>query len=172
MKVKLAWWWNKLLYPRKGSLTGRCYWVWNNRLYILSSLYLLTAECQTTAWSDWSACSATCGSGIRIRTRNYISTPKARGSNCAVTLVEKSPCETDCVGDVSCATTAWSEWSECPVTCGRGYRTRTRLFANHMARRLCSQVPLVETEGCIGMVPECGETNLDTIDPRCIVTEW
>lgn len=123
-------------------------------------------------WTDWSACSASCGQGVRIRTRNYIAIPKAKAAGCAVTLIEKDSCETDCVGDVSCSTTPWSEWSECSVTCGRGYRTRTRLFAIEAARKICSQTDLVQSDPCIGMVAECIEPNMDQINPKCMVTEW
>jgi hypothetical protein len=154
-------------------------------------------ECKVTEWTDWSACSASCGQGVRIRTRNYLVVGKARSAQCSVTLIEKDSCDVDCVGDVSCATTPWTEWSECSVTCGKGwvslpwyslalelttdlvmtlhhnsYRTRTRLFANRAARKICSQVDLVDTDPCFGVMSECTDTNLDQIDPKCMVTEW
>lgn len=132
----------------------------------------ILAECQTTEWTDWSVCSASCGQGVRIRTRNYVSVQKSRTAGCSATLIEKNNCDAACVGEVSCATTPWSEWSDCSVMCGKGYRIRTRLFVNREARKVCSQVDLVDTDPCFGVISECAETNLDQIDPKCMVTEW
>src|SRR5690242_6488659 len=120
------------------------------------------AECQVTDWTEFSSCSATCGEGIRMRTRNYIHEQRARLSGCTTTLIEKEKCQADCVGDVSCATTSWSEWSECSVTCGKGYRTRNRKFMNRMARKVCSQLDLTDKEPCVGVLPEC--TDIEEID--------
>ncbi|RWS10095.1 spondin-1-like isoform X3, partial [Dinothrombium tinctorium] len=129
----------------------------------------LPDECQVTEWTDFKPCSVTCGTGVRIRTRNYVHEQKARMSDCRVPLVDTQVCEANCVGNVSCATTTWSEWSECDATCGKGYRTRTRKFMNRMARKVCTQVELIEKEMCVGAVPECPE---DPIDPKCSVTPW
>lgn len=133
----------------------------------------IIAECMTNDWSEWGPCSATCAQGVRMRTRNYLSPSKARYGGCSVTLIEKEICETECVGEVSCATTPWSEWSECSVSCGKGYRTRTRLFDNRLARKVCSQVDLVEKEPCFGLLAECPENSVEEeIDPKCMVTQW
>lgn len=123
-----------------------------------------------THWSDYTPCSATCGQGIRMRTRSYIHELKAREAACTSLLIEKEMCEADCYGDVSCATTSWSEWSECSVTCSKGFRSRTRKFMNRMARKVCSQVDLVEKEVCMGSVSKC--TEIEEIDPKCAVTPW
>lgn len=128
------------------------------------------AECQTTEWSEWESCSVTCGQGIRMRRRNFVLGTKARAAGCSTTLLDKENCDSECVGEISCATTAWSNWSECSVTCGKGYRTRTRLFISRAARKVCSQVDLVEREPCTGVLQECLET--EEVDPKCQVTAW
>ncbi|RWS26881.1 hypothetical protein B4U80_04927 [Leptotrombidium deliense] len=126
-------------------------------------------DCQVTEWTDFKPCSVNCGSGVRIRTRNFVYEQRARLADCKVQLVDTEVCEADCVGNVSCATTSWSEWSECDATCGKGYRSRTRKFMNRMARKVCTQVELVEREMCVGPIVECPE---DPIDPKCAVTPW
>ena len=145
-------------------------------LTFMMIVHQTTEECKTGEWTEWGECSASsCGqNGIRMRTRNYLSPMKARSAGCSnVVLIEKDPCDNECVGDVSCATTPWSDWSECSVTCGKGYKTRTRLFANRMARKVCSQVDLVEKEICFGPINECPEPPPEEdIDPKCMVTQW
>ena len=39
-----------------------------------------------------------------------------------------------------CAVTQWSDWSHCSVTCGRGFRARTRRFYNRLGRKKCPHV--------------------------------
>lgn len=63
-------------------------------------------ECPVTLWSDWSPCSVTCGSGVRIRTRQLLIAgglvemcTKRRG------LYEQQPCSvrSDCLFDAIAA---------------------------------------------------------------------
>ncbi|KAI1304606.1 Spondin-1 [Halotydeus destructor] len=127
-------------------------------------------ECQVTDWTDWEPCSVQCGQGVRLRRRLYVHPSKASQGGCDVPLLDKENCDVECVGEVSCSTTGWSNWSECSTTCGKGYRTRTRLFVNRAARKVCTQVDLVEREPCAGAVEECPES--EETDPRCETTPW
>jgi hypothetical protein len=109
------------------------------------------SECATTKWTDWTACSATCGEGHRVRTRNFLYEAAARRANCERSLTERSSCSAVCAQGISCATTSWSEWSECSSLCGKGQRTRQRRFMNRAAVKLCPDlVPLIEREACVG----------------------
>ncbi|XP_015782127.1 spondin-1-like isoform X2 [Tetranychus urticae] len=127
-------------------------------------------DCTVTDWTEFKPCSVTCGKGFRIRTRNFAYESRARLADCRTPLIEKEPCEVDCIGDVSCATTSWSEWSDCSVTCGKGSRTRSRKFMNRSAKKVCTQVELVQNESCTGPIPVCPEE--EEHDPKCSVTQW
>lgn len=123
-------------------------------------------ECTTTDWSAWSACSVSCGKGLRMRTREYVMQAKALMLGCDRQLVAKEMCVTEeqpiCPGETGadgedllqgpCAVTNWGNWSPCsPTACGdpEGFRTRFRRFRDRMGRKKCPHVSLVEREECV-----------------------
>lgn len=78
------------------------------------------------AWSDFGACSNTCGTGTQTRTR----TCRRSDGDTAECASCGGACSEDrsCTSDAGC-TYAWSEWSAfgaCSTTCGTGTQTRTR----------------------------------------------
>lgn len=108
-----------------------------------------TQACDQTCegtWSEWSACTKTCGGGTKKRTFQVTkeATGTARtGGKCYDELedgsdgdelehgaIEQPPCNPevcpeDCVG-------SWGDWTDCSVTCDGG--TRTRVFAVETAQ--------------------------------------
>lgn len=62
--------------------------------------------CPSTQWSDWSPCSATCGKGIKLRTRLLLVEPGLQ-EKCSsrIELVQQRPCndKADCTFDMATA---------------------------------------------------------------------
>lgn len=59
-------------------------------------------KCAVTQWSEWSPCTVTCGKGMKVRTRLYLSSQSL--SMCNVELIQKAPCaadKLDCTLDLS-----------------------------------------------------------------------
>ncbi|GBP54114.1 Spondin-1, partial [Eumeta japonica] len=148
-------------------------------------------ECAVTEWSEWSACSVTCGKGLRMRTRQYRLPDKAQMFACDRQLVSKEMCVAnvpECQGeegpaeennlsdgdpgpiDEICRTSEWGPWSECSVTCGVGVSTRRRQFLNHMGLKKCPLVQIEENRKC--MEPPCTEQETEISDPACPTIDW
>ncbi|KAL7305034.1 hypothetical protein TKK_0002818 [Trichogramma kaykai] len=114
-------------------------------------------ECETTDWSDWSECSATCGVAFRTRWRRL---RRADHQNkCLRTkLTEKDRCVLPaCPQDASeqqddvCKVSDWSKWSACSATCGNGVKSRSRtLLVSPELRADCSRkVLLIQQRPCL-----------------------
>ncbi|OWF39337.1 coadhesin-like [Mizuhopecten yessoensis] len=78
------------------------------------------------AWSHYSLCSVTCGSGAMTRTRQCDNpTPQHGGKNCPGSGRDSRRCTSrQCPQHGGWS--LWGSWNKCPVTCGVGQRTRTR----------------------------------------------
>lgn len=147
--------------------------------------YNQMAECALTEWTPWGKCSSNCGRGFKIRSRSYrVQSAQARcegGVTNQPKLYEREDCAdfTGCMGEVNpigtnakhdasnCATTNWSEWSACSVTCGYGMKIRTR----HLQRRTfsskhsddCSHVELQDEIMCGQNNPPCNTSSYDGV---------
>ncbi|XP_012289125.1 spondin-1 [Orussus abietinus] len=115
------------------------------------------AVCETTEWGPWSECSATCGIGIKMRTRRF--RDRLSRKKCPhISLVEKEKCmEPPCapgteeLPDPICKVTDWSVWSPCSATCGKGVKLRTRLLmVEPSLQEECSgRVELLQQRPCL-----------------------
>jgi len=110
-------------------------------------------SCVMGSWSEWNKCSATCGTGVRTRTRTAI----VMTDMCPeLQQTVSEPCKTaDCVGQ--CTLHSWSEWSACNdgfLLClpgsndvGSCSRRRSRFFRQPGAEAFCNQT-VEEEEPC------------------------
>ncbi|XP_062574138.1 protocadherin Fat 4-like [Saccostrea cucullata] len=85
-----------------------------------------TIDCQLSDWTQWSACSENCGSGMAIRSRRLLTPAYCGGSLCHnETLMESIECESY-TASTDCVMTEWGEWTECERNCNGGKQTRSR----------------------------------------------
>lgn len=92
-------------------------------------------------WSEWSACSASCGGGQQFRTKICDrSDCDGKGKMKMARACNTQPCQ---------EWTCWTEWSTCSVTCGIGIRRRSRKCmneskncdGNHIEEEICEMPP-------------------------------
>ncbi|XP_078198084.1 SCO-spondin isoform X14 [Callithrix jacchus] len=91
--------------------------------------------CGWSAWSSWTPCDHSCGSGVRARFRSPSNPPAAwGGAPCEGNRQELQGCHTECGTEVL-GWTPWTSWSSCSQSClapgGRpGWRSRSRLCSS------------------------------------------
>ena len=85
-------------------------------------------HCATSAFSGWSTCTKSCGTGSQSRSRSVTQTKDHGGYTCPY-LAETQNCNTQ-----ACPVNGgWSEfggWSTCSAVCGTGTQSRTRSCTN------------------------------------------
>ncbi|KAJ4938057.1 hypothetical protein JOQ06_002683 [Pogonophryne albipinna] len=104
-------------------------------------------------WISWSACSVSCGMGMRSRER-YVKQYPEDGSNCQLQTEETEKCViNDECSPSSCVVTEWAEWDPCSATCGLGMRRRERMVKMPPIDGSMCKTEVAEVEKC--MMPEC-----------------
>ncbi|KAK7106181.1 hypothetical protein V1264_017467 [Littorina saxatilis] len=114
-------------------------------------------------WTPWSLCSATCGPGMRDRSRTCSNPPANQcGRNCPGPSRDTDRCQ----GDRCCVPrdgnwAMWSRWTSCSVTCGTGSRRRSRTCSNPPANECGRDCPGRE-----------GDTDRCDQGPCCVNGNW
>ncbi|GAA6107134.1 SCO-spondin isoform X2 [Tachysurus ichikawai] len=127
----------------------------NNCVCMNGSLVCTDRPCPAYgAWSSWSECSVSCGTGQRTRTRPCTHTPG--GPSCGETIQSEicnlSACPADCV------LSEWSSWSECSVSCGGGVSVRRKtILQNSEPGGAACLTPIEQHTACNtnSCLPEC-----------------
>jgi len=84
-------------------------------------------NCDMSAWSGWSKCTAECGGGLQSHTRSILMKPKNGGMACN-TVEESRPCATmSC--DRNCFLAKWTPWTPCSMACDGGFKEKFRHVA-------------------------------------------
>ncbi|CAD7922585.1 unnamed protein product [Amoebophrya sp. A120] len=86
-------------------------------------------DCKWGEWTEYGACSASCGGGEKVRDREIVVAPRFGGKLCEPHVKEEvAPCNQQSC-DTHCIDGAWDEWaawSACTATCGTGFQWRHR----------------------------------------------
>lgn len=110
-------------------------------------------------WSEWTACSRSCGTGVRSRTRGVY---HFDGSSCGE-IVDTSACVSD-MCPVDCVVAEFGNWTECSVECGTGQMSRTRAILVPSQHGGLSCPSLVEAETCTVTGGCCTVCNYNIVD--------
>ncbi|XP_013387914.1 SCO-spondin [Lingula anatina] len=108
-------------------------------------------------WTEWSCCSATCGDGKSVRTRECL------GSECDGPCFEVRNCN-DGPCPVDGGWSEWTDWMCCSKTCGGGETVRQR-FCN-------SPAPLNGGKDCEGPCFEIKPCNTHECPAPCVCDTW
>ncbi|XP_032379213.1 spondin-1 [Etheostoma spectabile] len=122
-----------------------------------------TSTCMMSEWISWSACSVSCGMGMRSRER-YVKQYPEDGLLCQLQTEETEKCVVnDECSSSTCVVTEWAEWDPCSVTCGLGMRRRERMVKMPPTDGSICKTEVAEVEKC--MMPECHTV-------LCMLSPW
>jgi len=129
-----------------------------SELFVMEKQVKPLEDCEVSDWV-FGACTATCGGGERIKTREIL--VNADGGSSCPPLTEREPCGNQPC-PINCVLGEWEEWSACNADCGTGFRERSRgiLVQDQHGGEPCSMEHISET------------CNVEACDHDCILSEW
>lgn len=113
-------------------------------------------DCLWGNWDEWSACTAGCDGGSKMRNRQIVRSPSEGGKLCEPhSKTEVAPCNTQRCGKSECIDGAWSDWvkEDCPVKCGSGVQKSWRQMAKE--NNLCG----IPAQGDMEKFEPCKDEN-------------
>jgi len=102
-------------------------------------------HCVVRGWTGWSACTRSCGGGSQTATRS-LTQPRYGGRGCPASKKTQACGSGPC--PIHCATSAFSAWTPCTKSCGKGSQSRKRSITkfNRNGGYVCPY--LAETRSC------------------------
>jgi hypothetical protein len=122
-----------------------------------------------TDWTELSPCTASCGGGKQVKTRDCVLPSSLGPGRLQLLCPGDREVVSDCSQNPCPAPSEWSDWSECSKSCGGGTRTKVRQCVNQRDKdgNPC-KVDLVDTEACnLNPCPEWTEWTPWTECSRC-----
>lgn len=103
-------------------------------------------HCDVSAWTEWSACSKSCGKGDHSRSRRIVQHAQHGGYQCP-DLWESRHCNQHAC-PVDCVVSGWSAFGSCNKSCGTGahFRSRNVMRASSNGGKACPG--LSESKAC------------------------
>jgi hypothetical protein len=117
-------------------------------------------DCTYTAYGEWSACSESCGYGLRSRSRTVSTRPEFGGKACPG-VRQTAECNMG-LCPIHCSVSSWSPWGHCTKTCGEGQQSRTRVVVRHAHHGGYVCPDLAQTQLC----------NMRPCPVHCEMNEW
>jgi len=119
-------------------------------------------HCELNAWTDWSTCTLSCGTGTQSRTRGIMQEARNGGEPCSGSMKEvsdcnKNPCNTKVT---DCEIEEWSDWGACTLS---AQRFRERVIKEGHGGKTC-ELSLKEIEPCNRTV-DCQVSSWTKWDP-------
>jgi len=107
-------------------------------------------NCKMADWSEWTACTRTCGGGDQFRDRTVVEEGANGGQSCDQEPRKVNrPCNViGCPQD--CRWTDWGSWGRCSATCGSGAKTRYRKMIEARNKGAPCDGEEVQTDTCTG----------------------
>lgn len=129
-------------------------------------------DCDLSPWSDWSACSSSCGMGSQSRSRQIATQPSDSGFPCAGLSQNRNCYAGICDSTASsCEVSDWASWSDCPISqCGSGTQLRARSVSSPpLSTDSLSNCPeLYQSQSC-ELTTDCSAAS---VAAPCIMSNW
>jgi len=99
-------------------------------------------DCKLSPWTPWGACSTTCETGQKDRSRTVLVEPKNGGKTCTGGLHETlgctgPPCKVE-LPPIDCVWCQWNDWGDCTKCAGQSFRTRSICTYNRNGGQPCA----------------------------------
>jgi hypothetical protein len=125
------------------------------------SSFTCPQSCVWAKWGLWGGCTKTCGTGIKVRSRDSAG-PFHGGSPCVGNVNDQENCNAfSC--PIDCAWNSWGAWGECSKSCGGGLKLRQRMY-----------LPMAHNGGkvCPGSPAEILVCNVQECPVDCVWAPW